>query len=94
MAIARLTTIADLEQMPDDGHRYELMRGVLKQMPPTAAPHLIVAGRLISYLNSYLKDHDLGDAGGEDGSRVDKDPPHSERPGVRAMLPAHGKWFR
>ncbi|MBA2520150.1 MAG: Uma2 family endonuclease [Chloroflexia bacterium] len=69
-----LMTARDLELMPDDGYRYELMRGVLKKMPPTAAPHLIVSGRLIGYLNQYLEEHDLGDAGGEGRLIFENDP--------------------
>ena len=35
-------TAKDLEQVPRDGRRYDLIQGVLKRMPPTGGPHLWV----------------------------------------------------
>ncbi|MDQ3696023.1 MAG: Uma2 family endonuclease [Chloroflexota bacterium] len=74
MATTTLVTAADLEQMPDDGYRYDLLRGVLTKMPPPGTLHLVVSGRLISYLNHYLEAHDLGSAGGEGGFIFEEDP--------------------
>ena len=35
----KLLTADDLMAMPDDGKRYELIRGVLIEMPPTSHEH-------------------------------------------------------
>ena len=46
MATTRLYTIADMEQLPDDGHRYDLIRGELQRMSPTGPRHARLANRL------------------------------------------------
>lgn len=47
-------TIADLEQFPDDGNRYELLGGVLLVTPAPGPPHQFVLGRLTAALWGYL----------------------------------------
>ena len=42
----RPLTAADLETMPDDGHRYELIDGALIVTPSPAVPHQRVVGNL------------------------------------------------
>lgn len=42
----RPLTAADLEAMPDDGHRYELIDGALIVTPSPAVPHQRVVGNL------------------------------------------------
>ena len=42
----RPMTAADLETMPDDGHRYELIDGTLIVTPSPAVPHQRVVGNL------------------------------------------------
>jgi Uma2 family endonuclease len=39
-------TVAELDRMPDDGHRYELLDGVLVVSPRPTTVHQLVAGRL------------------------------------------------
>ena len=39
-------TVAELDRMPSDGHRYELMDGVLVVSPRPTTVHQFVAGRL------------------------------------------------
>jgi Uma2 family endonuclease len=46
----RPLTRADLETMPDDGHRYELIDGTLVVSPAPAWGHQAVQGRLFSLL--------------------------------------------
>lgn len=86
MATTSLMTAEDLARMPDDGYRYELIRGVLQQMPPTGGGHHVVSGRLISYLNQYLDPRDLGSAGGEGGFILERDPDTVFGPDVAVIL--------
>lgn len=44
----RPLTVADLEGMPDDGHRYELLDGVLIVSPAPAMGHQLAVGRLFA----------------------------------------------
>jgi Uma2 family endonuclease len=44
-------TVTDLDRMPDDGHRYELLDGVLVVSPRPTTVHQFVAGRLFSMLD-------------------------------------------
>jgi hypothetical protein len=39
-------TVAELDRMPDDGRRYELLDGVLIVSPRPTTIHQVVAGRL------------------------------------------------
>ena len=45
-------TIAELDRMPDDGHRYELMDGALLVSPRPTTVHQAVAGRLYGVLSA------------------------------------------
>ena len=53
-------TIADLDAMPDDGFRRELLDGVLLVNPLAASRHQLVAMRLYSRLAVYLQTHATG----------------------------------
>jgi Uma2 family endonuclease len=44
-------TVAELDRMPDDGHRYELLDGVLVVSPRPTTIHQFVATRLASLLD-------------------------------------------
>jgi Uma2 family endonuclease len=48
----RAFTVADLDRMPDDGHRYELLDGVLVVSPRPANPHQEVAAELLGLLRA------------------------------------------
>jgi Uma2 family endonuclease len=48
----RLFTVDDLERMPDDGRRYELVDGVLMVSPAPGIPHQVVLLRLSVQLDS------------------------------------------
>jgi hypothetical protein len=48
LPFSRPLTRADLELMPDDGHRYELIDGVLIVSPGPQLPHQDVVGNLYS----------------------------------------------
>jgi len=50
-AVGRPFTVAELDRMPDDGRRYELMDGVLIVSPRPTTVHQVVAGRLYGILS-------------------------------------------
>ncbi|MEP6778716.1 MAG: Uma2 family endonuclease [Gemmatimonadaceae bacterium] len=50
-------TVADLEEFPDDGNRYELLDGVLLVTPLASAGHQEVAARLVGMLHATLVVH-------------------------------------
>jgi Uma2 family endonuclease len=74
MSITTLMTAEDLEAMPDDGHRYELVRGELIRMSPTNFEHLEVSGNLIAEVGTFVKKHRPGVVGGEGGFILSRDP--------------------
>jgi Uma2 family endonuclease len=49
-------TVADLDRLPDDGHRYELVDGVLVVSPRPTTVHQAVAGRLYGILSAMCPD--------------------------------------
>ncbi len=57
----RLYTASDLEQLPDDDYRYELVRGVLTRMPPPSQEHGAVVSSLNAFLFQFVRTHDLGE---------------------------------
>lgn len=61
MATTHLFTAEDLLEMPDDGHRYELVRGDLREMPPSGHIHARIAGRVSSKLGQYTAANRLGE---------------------------------
>ena len=57
---AKLMTAEELAQLPDDGWRYELVRGVLHRMAPAGDEHGAVAMRLGWRLAQYVETNELG----------------------------------
>jgi Uma2 family endonuclease len=74
MVTTKLMTAEELERMPEDEYRYDLIRGVLKRMSPTGFRHLKVSGTLIWALNDYVIPLGLGVVGGEGGFVLELDP--------------------
>ena len=52
-------TVAELDRMPDDGHRYELLDGTLVVSPRPTTVHQAVAGRLYGVLSAVCPDEYL-----------------------------------
>ncbi len=71
----RLLTVDDLLAMPDDGKRYELIRGVLIEMPPTSHEHGRVVERFGRQIGNFVEDLDLGHGiAAETGVNIERNP--------------------
>ena len=71
----KLLTADDLMAMPDDGKRYELIRGQLIEMPPTSHEHGIVVARFGRRMGNFAEEHGLGhDVAADTGVNVEHDP--------------------
>ncbi|MGH2531931.1 MAG: Uma2 family endonuclease [Thermomicrobiales bacterium] len=60
MAMTQLMTVKDLEQLPEDGYRYELLQGELVRMPPPGFRH----GKRAIWIGKHFLEYALV-AGGE-----------------------------
>ena len=70
-----LLTADDLAKQPNDDARYELVKGVLRKMPPAGFEHGICAAEIGSKLNVYVKTHKLGYVcGAETGFKIAQNP--------------------
>ena len=77
MATTHLLTAEDLLEMPDDGHRYELVRGELREMPPAGHVHGEIALSIGAELRQYVKQNRLGKTyAAETGFKVATNPDH------------------
>jgi Uma2 family endonuclease len=54
-------TYADYRRLPDDGKRYEVIRGFLHVSPAPPTAHQRAAGRLLRKLNDFALDHGSGE---------------------------------
>ena len=82
MVATKLLTIEEFEAMPDDGHRYELVRGELVRMPPPGLEHLRVIGLVSHYLNLFVIPLELGIVGSEGGFTTERGPDTLRMPDV------------
>ena len=57
----RIATADELLRMPDDGCRYELVRGELRRMSPAGSRHGKVAMTLGAALHQHVQEHGLGE---------------------------------
>src|SRR5206468_10326231 len=89
----RLVTAAELERMPDDDWRSELVRGRLIRMSPAAPRHGIVAMAIGARLHAHVKARNLGIVGPEIGFKLESDPDTVRAPDMaflgRDRLPPH-----
>jgi Uma2 family endonuclease len=58
--IEPLMTVDDLEAMPEDGNRYEVIEGELFVSCAPRLPHQIVSGNIFGYFFIYLSEHPVG----------------------------------
>jgi len=61
MATETRLTDDDYAAVPDDGKRYELIRGELVELTSPAPAHQRLLKRLVLLLNSSVEGHDLGE---------------------------------
>src|SRR5256885_1445334 len=77
------TTAEELLRMPDDGFRYELVKGELKKMSPAGHKHGKLAMRVGSPLFQHVEAHNLGVVyGAETGFRISSAPDTVRAPDV------------
>ena len=73
--INRLMTAEDLEQLPRDGVRHELVKGELHSMPPSGFEHGVVGINLSTPLDQHAKANQLGlVVGAETGFLIAQNP--------------------
>jgi Uma2 family endonuclease len=60
MVLAKPMTVDEFEAMPEDGKRYELVRGVLREMPAGGGWHGEIGADFIIDLGGYVRAHQLG----------------------------------
>jgi Uma2 family endonuclease len=65
-----LMTAEELARLPDDGYRYELVKGVLHRMSPGSFEPSTIAMRIGARLVAFADEHGLGEVTGADGGYV------------------------
>ena len=94
---ARLVTADDLERLPEDDWRYELVRGRLIRMSPVAPRHGKVTMTLGAVLWQHVRAYRLGEVWTEVGFRLFTDPDTVRAPDVAFVsadrLPARDTTF-
>lgn len=82
-ATHRHVTADELSAMPDDGFRYELVRGELRQTPLAGAEHGMICVNVIVTLARHIKLHGLGQGFGTGtGFQIASDPDTVRAPDV------------
>lgn len=83
----RLITADELLMMPDDGYRYELLRGVLIRKMPPGNPHVYVVIWTSVEFGNYVRDHNYGSVRAEIGYKLESDPDTVRAPDVSWIAP-------
>jgi Uma2 family endonuclease len=94
-ASPRLITADQLFQMPDDGNRYELVRGRMVRVDPAGSKSSVVTRRIGTPIDVYIMRDELGICGDADwGFKLASDPDIVRAPDVgflrAARIPADG----
>ncbi len=77
----RPVTAEELLHMPDDGFRYELVRGELRKMAPAGHEHGRIAASIAIRLGMHTVEGELGEVYvAEPGFRLESDPDHVRAP--------------
>src|SRR5688572_13687037 len=69
----RLLTADEFEKLPNDGKKYELVRGVLVEVCRPTGPHGEAQMVVGSHFFLYLKEHQIGRGTTESGFRLSSD---------------------
>lgn len=76
-------TADELLAMPDDGYRYELVKGELIRMAPTGDEHGDITMALATALNNHVKINSLGKVyAAETGFKLESDPDTVRAPDI------------
>ena len=89
------STASELFEMPDDGFRYELVKGELRRMSPAGCEHGAISFNLTLLIGQHVKSNDLGQGfGAETGFKIASDPDTVRAPDVafvrRERIPEAG----
>ncbi len=75
LAQQTLLTAEDLWKQADDGYRYELVKGVIRRMPPAGFEHGIRTVKIGRHLDEHVEKHKLGYVcGAETGFKISQNP--------------------
>ncbi len=79
----RITTAEELFNMPDDGYRYELVRGELRKMAPAGSEHGDISADIHGSLHPYVRANNMGRTRiAEPGFVLERDPDSVRAPDV------------
>ena len=85
----RLITADELLNMPEDGYRYELIRGVLITKMPPGRRHGDVSAWTTVEFGNYVRANNYGSVGAEIGYRLESDPDTVRAPDVSWIAPGN-----
>ena len=87
----KLMTADELLMMPDDGYRYELIRGVLIQRMPAGDRHGNAAAWTATEFANYVRANDYGSVRAEIGYHLESDPDTVRAPDVSWIAPENAQ---
>jgi Uma2 family endonuclease len=95
MTTLQRSTASELFAMPDDGFRYELVKGELRKMSPSGSEHGAIIINISLLLAQYVRSKKLGVCfGAETGFKIASDPDTVRAPDVafirRERIPQSG----
>ncbi len=82
----KLITADELLGLPDDGKRYELVRGELIEMPPPGIMHTVVTDRIGRRLGNFVEEHGLGFISGPEAAAYFEREPDTVRAADYALI--------
>ena len=84
------STASELFEMPDDGFRYELVKGELRRMSPSGSEHGATIVNITVLLAQYVRANKLGVCfGAETGFKIASDPDTVRAPDVAFIQQEH-----
>ena len=82
MVASKPMTIEEFAALPDDGWRYELIRGGLRRTSPGGVQHGGIGSKFDRRLGTYVEEHNLGLVVVDTGFVFEDDPPTLRVPDV------------